>query len=242
MNDRRRVLKKLPIAILGSSAVLTGALMGSKTPAAEKRAVIDTGKKDAFPDVMLTSHHGQEYRFYDDLVHDKINLISLMSIRGESAYPVTANLGKVAKLLHEKMGKEVFINSVTRDPEHDTPEKLRRFAHELGVGDIPGWQFLTSSQHVSDALTTRLYRHEHRSEYDSESLCAVPDFQRKVDIVFYGNGGIGLWGTFPALIEPQDAVERIGWVTPSSNLAGSPRRAGPRKLTPADTLSHNRVV
>ena len=244
MNDRRRILKKLPVAILGSSLVMGGAAIGRTHPSrnSEPRAVIDTGKRDAFPDVELTSHRGESFRFYDDLVYNKINLISLMSIRGEESLPVVANLAKIADILGDRLGSEVFINSVTRDPDHDTPQRLNEFARKLGVANKPGWEFLTSSQHVTNALTTRLYRHEHSAQHDSSSHVSNDHFKRKVDIVFYGNGGVGVWGTFPALIDANDAVGRIAWVMPAENLTGSPRKAGPRKLDLQDNLSHNRVT
>jgi cytochrome oxidase Cu insertion factor (SCO1/SenC/PrrC family) len=243
MNDRRRILKKLPVAILGSSLIIGGSVIARTSPSrGEARAVIDTGKRDAFPDVELTSHRGESFRFYDDLVHNKINLISLMSIRGEESLPVVANLAKIADILGDRLGSEVYINSVTRDPEHDTPERLREFAQKLGVADKAGWEFLTSSQHVTSALTTRLYRHEHKPQHDPTSHASNDHFKRKVDIVFYGNGGVGVWGTFPALIDANDAVGRIAWVMPSENLTGKPRKAGPRKLSPQDNLSHNRVA
>src|SRR5580704_817416 len=56
----------------------------------------------------------------------------------------TAKLTNVAVRLGADLGWKVTIVSITVDPEHDGPAKLREYAHEQGA-DKRGWFFLTGS-------------------------------------------------------------------------------------------------
>jgi hypothetical protein len=65
-----------------------------------------------------------------------------------------------------------------------------------------------------------------------------------VDVVFYGNGSAGLWGSFPWDIRADDAANRVTWVMPQAapKVGEKLRRAGPRVFDMKDTRNHNREV
>jgi protein SCO1/2 len=195
---------------------------------------IDPRERDAFPDVEVVAHTGERLRFYEDLVKDKIALVNFMSIRGEAFFPVTANLAKVAERLGDRLGRDVLMSSITRDIGYDTPQRLKAFADAHRVPR--GWRFLTGTQSVTTALATRLYR----CLSSPDTICRAPGNRKFVDVVFYGNGGIGLWSAFPGLIDPDDAASRIAWVMPGQKPTGPIRRAGPRRLSANERSSHNR--
>src|SRR5213592_3617451 len=52
----------------------------------------------------------------------------------------TQNLVQVQKLLADRVGRDLFMYSITLDPKQDTPEVLNAYAKTFGVG--PGWKFL----------------------------------------------------------------------------------------------------
>ncbi|PKP85179.1 MAG: hypothetical protein CVT80_03995 [Alphaproteobacteria bacterium HGW-Alphaproteobacteria-2] len=193
--------------------------------------VIDISKRDAFPNVALTNQRGVTLPFYEAYIEGKVVLMNFMSIRDEEHFPVTTWMAGVVAELGDRVGRDVQVYSVTRDPEHDTPARMAAFAAAYEAPE--GWQFLTGSrQHCSD-LTFRMYRKGHAS---------LPG-KRKVDIAFYGHGGIGIWGTMPVGIRPDDAAGRIDWVTPRPlDGRAAPRRAGPRIFDPDSPLNHNREV
>lgn len=225
MTDRRKFLTTMPIAAAGAVAAGSAA---AKAP--QIRTEIDTRQRDAFPAVTVYSHLGETLRFYDDLILNKVVMVNFMSIKDEESFPVTKFIAQVADRLGDKLGRDVFINSISTDPEHDTPKKLLSFAKQHGMRD--GWRFLTSSKEETVALSTRLYRHPPHSSGAA----------KKVDIVFYGNGAAGVWGTFPVDIDPADAAERMSWVMPRERVAGL-RQAGPRKTdAAAESKSHNREI
>ena len=64
------------------------------------------------------------------------------------------NLVQVQKALGDRLGREVFIYSITVDPEHDTSAILKKYSEELGAK--PGWSFLRGKVEDISALRQRL--------------------------------------------------------------------------------------
>ncbi len=192
--------------------------------------VIDTAKNDAFPHVEMTNQDGVTMPFYEGFIKDRIVVMNFMSIRAEADFQATGWLCRVVRELGDKVGRDVHVYSVSRDPEYDTPSRLKAFAASFDAPE--GWQFLTSSKQQSSDLAFRMYRMGHGSLSG----------KRKVDVVFYGNGGVGLWGAFPSGIQPEDAAERVAWVMPQRIPEGKHRRAGPRIFEMNDGHNHNREI
>ena len=108
-----------------------------------------------FPNVPLQTQDGKTVRFYDDLIKDKKVLINFTFVNCDDGCPLdTANMLKVQKLLGNRVGKEIFMYSITLDPEHDKPNDLKEYADLYGVG--PGWLFLTGTRESIDAIRAKL--------------------------------------------------------------------------------------
>jgi protein SCO1/2 len=94
------------------------------------------------PNVELVTHEGKKVHFYDDMVKDKIVAINFMYSHCEKICPpIMANLARVQKILVERMGRDIFMYSISLKPEEDTPEVLNKYAKAIGVR--PGWLLLT---------------------------------------------------------------------------------------------------
>jgi protein SCO1/2 len=94
------------------------------------------------PNVELITQDGKKVHFYDNLVKDKMVVINFMYAHCEGLCPtMTANLVRVQKLLHDRIGHDIFMYSITLKPEEDTPQVLKEYADIHGAG--PGWLFLT---------------------------------------------------------------------------------------------------
>jgi protein SCO1 len=94
------------------------------------------------PNVELMTQDGTKVRFYDNLVKDKIVVINFMYAKCQGICPtMTANLVRVQKILHDRIGHDIFMYSITLKPEEDTPQVLKEYANMHGAG--PGWLFLT---------------------------------------------------------------------------------------------------
>lgn len=114
-------------------------------PAAAAGAGSTPWGADYFPNVPLVSHEGKTVRFFDDLIKDKVVAINFIYTSCPDVCPLeTARLREVQEILGDRVGKDVFMYSITIDPERDTPEVLRQYAEKFDVG--PGWLFLTGKE------------------------------------------------------------------------------------------------
>jgi len=192
------------LAGLACVALLAGAALAD---GGEKKRVRTPREKLAgrnFPNVVLTTHEGRKVRFYDDLVKDKIVLINFMYVRCEGICPgTTANLVKVQRLLKDRVGKDIFMYSITLKPEEDTPETLRRYAQAYKVG--PGWQFLTGDPKDVELLRRKLGFIDRDPARDA-------DKSNHIGMLRWGNEPLTLWAGCPGSLAPEKIVKEIGLV------------------------------
>ena len=81
-----------------------------------------------FPNITLTNQDGEKVKFFDDLLKDKIVAINFIYTTCPDSCPLeTAQLVKVQNIMKDRIGKDVFIYSITIDPDVDTPEKLKEY-------------------------------------------------------------------------------------------------------------------
>ncbi|HEV7507583.1 MAG TPA: SCO family protein [Thermoanaerobaculia bacterium] len=103
-----------------------------------------------FGDVKLMNQDGQEMRLYSDLMQGKTVVINVMFTTCTGACPVmSATIEKIQTHLGDRVGKDVRLVSISVDPVHDTPAKLKEYAARFHAG--PGWYFLTGSKENVEA-------------------------------------------------------------------------------------------
>ena len=177
-------------------AVLTGVAFNA-APAAADNARWGAGY---FPNVTLTTQDGVEVRFYDDLVKGKIVAINLIYTTCKYACPLeTARLTQVAKLLGDRMGRDIYFYSISIDPEHDTPQVLKAYAEKYQVG--PGWLFLTGNRTEIDAISKKL------------GLYSAPDPSNPdghTPMLLIGNEETAQWMRISAMDNPKFMSRTIG--------------------------------
>lgn len=119
---------------------------------------------DYFPNVPLVNQDGKTVRLYDDLLKDKKVLVDFVFERCEQSCPLdTAKMARVQKLFGDRVGRDIFIYSITMDPEHDTPAVLKDYAQRYGAG--PGWQFLTGTKADIEAIRERFGERGKKEEH-----------------------------------------------------------------------------
>jgi protein SCO1 len=183
---------------------------------------------DYFPNVVVHTHEGRRALFYNDLLRGKTVLVNCMSVAGEALHPSTASLVKVQRLLGARAGREVFLYSLTVEPERDTPRALAAFAERQGVG--PGWLFLTGRPDVLHALRERLFADRAAPRHTDGHAHGPAREDCSLGLVRYGNEAVGLWGAVPARTEPEWIVRRLSWVESRSAPAGQLKRRGPSSV------------
>jgi cytochrome oxidase Cu insertion factor (SCO1/SenC/PrrC family) len=109
-----------------------------------KQSVADTPAA-AIPDVKVLDQNGKALHFYSDLVRGKVVAINFVFTTCTTICPpLGATFGKLQKNLGERLGKDVFLISISVDPATDTPERLRAWGAQFGAK--PGWTLVTGDK------------------------------------------------------------------------------------------------
>ncbi len=121
-----------------------------------------------FSNLPVVNQNGEQLKFYDDLIKDKIVIVMFIFTSCTDICPLTtARMTQIEDRLGDLVGREVFIISLTVDPENDTPERLKAYSQAFGTG--PGWTFVTGKPADIRAINYRLGERskilsEHRNE------------------------------------------------------------------------------
>ena len=146
------------------AGALALALAASVAPAAA-----EIRDADYFTNRPLITQDGETVRFWDDLLRDKIVVITFIYTECPNICSVgTARLAQVYDWLGERMGRDIFFYSITLDPENDTPEDLKTFDEAFDIGK--GWTFLTGTREDIDVIRDKLGERgtdltNHRSDF-----------------------------------------------------------------------------
>jgi protein SCO1/2 len=120
---------------------------------------------------------------------------------------MTQNLTYVEELLGSRVGRDIFMYSITIDPEHDTPERLAQYAAPFDIR--PGWLFLTGAKADVELLRARLGFVDSNPVQD-----ANPD--EHTGTVRIGNEPLHRWIMAPGLATPEAIVRAVDRVIPAS--------------------------
>ena len=163
-------------------------------------------RRNRFPNVPLVTHDGRIVRFYDDLIQDKTVLINFMFATCNDTCPMTTvNLKKVQEHLADRMGKDVFMYSITLAPEHDTHDVLKAYAELFKIKD--GWTFLTGTAADIEKLRIGLGFQNRDPKLDQ-------DRTRHTGMVRFGFEPLERWAGAPAMTNPKYLAEYVRWLEP----------------------------
>ena len=108
-----------------------------------------------FPDATLLDQHGNTYRFYSELIAGRIVVINTFFADCGGVCPLTMQkLASLQTRFQDRVGKDVFLYSITVDPIADTPEKLKDYAARHRAGS--GWKFLSGDKANVDLVLKKL--------------------------------------------------------------------------------------
>lgn len=198
MNTRRELV--LGMGTLGAAALAPTVWRGAE---AQPRLAIAFSSR--IPNTPLVSHEGKKVRFYDDLVRGKVVAINMMYVACADICPTaTANLRKVQQLLGARVGRDVFMYSLSLQPELDTPELLKAYV-ELHHVD-PGWLFLTGAAADIEELRYSLGFSDPDPQVDRDQTTHT-------GMLRIGNDTYQRWTMAPALAEPRQILATINHVS-----------------------------
>ncbi len=162
-----------------------------------------------FPNVPLLTHEGETVHFFDDLIEGKVVVINFIYTSCTDACPLgTARFKTVQQILGDRVGHDVFMYSISIDPERDTPERLAEYAKRHRAG--PGWTFLTGKESDIELVRKKLGLY-------IEGLVEERDHNMSFVI---GNQRTGQWMKRSPMDNPYFLADQIGtwltnWKTPS---------------------------
>ena len=148
-----------------------------------------------FPNVSVVNQDGKRFNFYDDLVKGKVVVFNFMFTGCSTLCPLTTSrLAEVKERLGDAVGRDIFMYSMSLDPEHDDPAALKKFAAGFHVGK--GWEFLTGKAEDLKAIRERL----------GERSRVMTEHQAQIVL---GNDVTGEWGKDSAMSDIDHIVATI---------------------------------
>jgi len=109
---------------------------------AEKKYV-RTIAKYTIPHIQLINMKNEKVSLKDELISDEPILVNFIFTTCTTICPIMAATFSEIQRLLSKESTSVKMVSISIDPEHDTPEKLRAFAKKFNAGEK--WHFLTGN-------------------------------------------------------------------------------------------------
>jgi len=210
--SRRKMLAGLAVAPLTVGVVTEIATQADSFVAQWPKETIPPRRKlqaRYFPNYELTTHEGKKVRFYDDLIKDKIVVINFMYARCQGiCVPITENLKRVQSLLGRRVGRDIFMYSITLKPEEDTPEQLKHYVHMHNIKR--GWTYLTGKPDEVASLRKKLGFFDSKAKLDQE-------ITNHIGMIRYGNEARQWWAMCPGQANPPWIVEAILWMDAKGN-------------------------
>jgi protein SCO1 len=171
------------LLILAAAAFRTTAQV--KPAPSEPHDHSHTTAKDASPaekyftDVELTNQDGKKVHFYSDVLKGKTVVVNAFFTTCTSVCPpMNRNMEKIQEALGDRVGRDVFLVSLTVDPETDTPARLKEYAQKFHAG--PGWTFLTGKKENLDWALYKLGQYVEKKDDHTT-------------VIIIGNEPTGLW-------------------------------------------------
>ncbi|HWN11359.1 MAG TPA: SCO family protein [Pyrinomonadaceae bacterium] len=117
----------------------------SSTKAAPGKALSKPRPKLVIPNVKVLDQDGRKLNFYADLVKDKVVVINFVFTSCRTFCPMLgARFSRLQTQLGERLGKDVFLISISTDPETDTPERLKAWGAQFKAK--AGWTLITGEK------------------------------------------------------------------------------------------------
>ncbi|MFL6337118.1 MAG: SCO family protein [Pyrinomonadaceae bacterium] len=145
-----------------------------------------------FSDVELLDQDGRKVRFYSDMLKGKTVVINAFFTTCTSVCPpMNRNLEKVQEALGDRLGKDVFIVSISVDPTTDTPTRLKEYAQRFHAK--PGWTFLTGKKENVDWALYKVGQY-------------VESKDDHTTVIIIGNEATGLWKKALGMAKPTELI------------------------------------
>lgn len=170
----------------------------SKGYRSQSQAVVsepDHSLRTRIPELVLLNQDGQRVNFYADLIKEKVVVINFFFSSCQFVCPMQGEaFSKLQSALGNRLGKDVFLISITTDPLTDTPERLKVWGERFGAK--LGWTLLTGDEKTIHNLLTLL-------------TGSIPGRGEHTPIVLILNDETGTWIREYGLTTPERVIARV---------------------------------
>ena len=166
-----------------------------------------TAAEKYFSDVELVNQDGEKVRFYTDVLKGKTVVVNAFFTTCTSVCPpMNRSMEKIQEALGDRVGKDVFLVSLTVDPATDTPARLKEYAGKFHAGK--GWMFLTGKKENLDWALYRLGQYvESRDDHKT--------------VIIIGNEATGLWKKAFGMAKVEELIKLVEGVAGDKGVAAT---------------------
>jgi protein SCO1/2 len=158
----------------------------------------DKAASHYFANLKLTDQEGKRVDLYDDLMKNRIVVINSFFASCPGSCPIMAKTFQhVQEKLGDRVGRDVWLISITVDPKNDTPAALKKYATQWNAR--PGWRLLTGTEAEVAAALKKIGQY-------------VDDRETHKNVILVGNDRTGLWKKLFGLAKPgeiQTSIESV---------------------------------
>ncbi len=164
-----------------------------------------TAAEKYFSDVELVNQDGEKVRFYSDVLKGKTVVVNAFFTTCTSVCPpMNRSMEKIQEAFGDRVGKDVFLVSITVDPATDTPTRLKEYAAKFHAKK--GWTFLTGKK---ENLDWALYK---MGQY-------VEDKESHKTVIIIGNEATGLWKKAFGMAKAEELIKIVESVVGDKGVA-----------------------
>jgi protein SCO1/2 len=155
----------------------------------------NTAARKYFTDVMLLNQNGEQMRLYSDLLKGKVVVINSFFATCANVCPLMSHaFEKIQAAFPDRVGKDLFLISISVDPTTDTPPRLKEYAERFHAK--PGWYFLTGKKENVDLALYKIGQYVEAKDNHST-------------VFIIGNERTGLWKKALGLAKAEDLIKLV---------------------------------
>jgi protein SCO1 len=199
MYNSHSILAPVLLLILGCGLAAGQNRQQQKPATPTVEVEIHGAGKVPIPDLDVRDQDGRKLRFYSDLIKDKVVVLSFFYT--SCTYSCTMQgqtFSKLQSLLGDRLGKSVFLISVTTDPATDGPAQLKSWGKRYDVK--AGWTLVTGNEAEINKLLLPF------TGMRAGAGMHLPS-------TFVGNNRTGLWTSAAGVFEPEALLNAVEFVT-----------------------------
>ncbi len=168
---------------------------GQAAAAAQEHKIEEEPARVDLADIELVDQDGRKVKFASDVVRGRVVVMDLIYTTCPLVCPIlSAIFSRLQELLGDRLGSEVYLVSVTVDPNTDIPPRLKEYAAKFDAR--PGWTFLTGERRNVTQVLKGL------GGYTS-------DLSKHPAMILVGDGGKGGWTRFYGFPSPERILEKV---------------------------------